>query len=375
MPETLPHTQKRIDDLFDRLNDLSWHQIGYPTNQIFDYSPLYPLLQHSANNVGDPFHDSLYRVNTHEFEREVITIFANLMRHSPDETWGYVTSGGTEGNMYGLYLAREMFPDGVVYFSQDTHYSVRKNLRVLNYRNIMIRSLDNGEIDYEDLRETIRINRHLPVVVMANIGTTMKGAVDDLDKIREIFDDLAISSSYIHVDAALSGIILPFVDDPQPFGFDAGIDSIAISGHKMIGSPLPCGVVLTKSDYVGRVARSIEYVGAMDTTLSGSRNAVTPLMLWYAFEQHGLEGFRGIVQESLDVAQYAVEEFNANGIAAWRNKNSITVVIPRPSDKVVNKWQMAPYENVAHIITVPNVTRDKIDAAIADCIANPRLTS
>ena len=276
-------------------------------------------MQHSANNVGDPFHDSLYRVNTHEFEREVVTKFANLMRHSPDETWGYVTSGGTGGNMYGLYIAREMFPEGVVYFSQDTHYSVRKNLRVLNYRNIMIRSLDNGEIDYDDLRETIRINRHLPVVVMANIGTTMKGAVDDLDKIREIFDELAISSSYIHADAALSGMILPFVDDPQPFGFDAGIDSIAISGHKMIGSPLPSGVVLTKSDYVGRVARSIEYVGAMDTTLSGSRNALTPLMLWYAFEQHGLEGFRGIVHESLAVAQYAVDKFNENGIPAWRN--------------------------------------------------------
>ena len=375
MPETPPHTQKRIDDLFDRLNDLSWHQIGYPTNQCFDYSPLYPLLRHSANNVGDPFHDSLYRVNTHEFEREVVSTFANLMRHSPDETWGYVTSGGTEGNMYGLYIAREMFPEAVVYFSQDTHYSVRKNLRVLNYRNIMIRSLDNGEIDYDDLRETIRINRHLPVVVMANIGTTMKGAVDRLDKIRDIFDELAISSSYIHADAALSGMILPFVDDPQPYGFDAGIDSIAISGHKMIGSPLPSGVVLTKGDYVGRVARSIEYVGAMDTTLSGSRNALTPLMLWYAFEQHGLEGFRGIVHETLDVAQYAVDKFNENGIPAWRNKNSITVVFPRPADTVVNKWQMAPYENVAHIITVPNVTRDKIDAAVADCVANPRTTT
>ena len=375
MPQIDHQTQQRIDNLFRSLQNLSWHQIGYPTNQIFDYSALYPLLQHSANNVGDPFHDSLYRVNTHEFEREVVTTFANLMRHSPDETWGYVTSGGTEGNMYGLYIAREMFPDGVVYFSQDTHYSVRKNLRVLNYRNIMIRSLENGEIDYDDLRETIRINRHLPVVVMANIGTTMKGAVDDLDKIRQIFDDLAISSSYIHADAALSGMILPFVDDPQPYGFDAGIDSIAISGHKMIGSPLPSGVVLTKSDYVGRVARSIEYVGAMDTTLSGSRNALTPLMLWYAFEQHGLEGFRGIVHESLDIAQYAVDKFNENGIPAWRNKNSITVVFPRPADTVVNKWQMAPYENVAHIITVPNVTRDKIDAAVADCVANPRTTN
>ena len=126
---------------------------------------------------------------------------------------------------------------------------------------------------------------------------------------------------------------------------------------------------------MGRVARSIEYVGAMDTTLAGSRSAVSPLMLWYAFEQHGLEGFRGIVQESLDIAQYAVDKFNENDIPAWRNKNSITVVFPRPADSVVSKWQMAPYENVSHIITVPNVTRDKIDAAVADCVANPRITT
>ena len=41
-------------------------------------------------------------------------------------------------------------------------------------------------------------------------------------------------------------MILPFVDDPPPWNFAAGIDSIAISGHKMIGSPLPCGVALAR---------------------------------------------------------------------------------------------------------------------------------
>ena len=374
MAQLQSSTQQRIDSLYEALDDLSWHQLGYPTNQVFDYTPLNRFLKFTINNVGDPFHDSNFRINSHEIEREVIATFANLMHLSPDETWGYVTSGGTEGNMYGLYMARELFPDGIVYFSEDTHYSVRKNVRVLNFRNIMIRSQPNGEIDYDDLRETIRINRDVPVVVMANVGTTMKGAVDDISKIRAIFDELAIVSSYIHADAALSGMILPFVDDPQPYGFDAGIDSIAISGHKLIGAPIPCGVVLTKADYVARVARSIEYVGAMDTTLSGSRNAITPLMLWYAFEQHGLEGFRDIVTETLDVAQYAVDKFNQNDIPAWRNKNSITVVFPRPDDAVVRKWQMAPYETYAHIITVPNVTRDKIDAAVADCVANPRIT-
>ncbi len=375
MPAISSSAQRRIDGLFCDLKDLSFKQLGYPTNQNFDYSSLFQFLHFSANNVGDPFHDSNFRINTHEFEREVIGLFSDLMHLARDEVWGYVTSGGTEGNMYGLYMAREMFPNGIVYFSQDTHYSVLKNLRVLNYRNIMIKSQENGEIDYDDLRETVRINRDVPVVVMANIGTTMKGAVDDLDTIREILEDLAIPHSYIHADAALSGMILPFVDDPQPYGFDAGIDSVAISGHKLIGSPIPCGVVLTRREYVARVARSIEYVGAMDTTLSGSRNAITPLFLWYAFEQFGLEGVRGIVAEALDTAEYAVNAFKEKGMAAWRNENSITVVFPRPSDAVVRKWQMAPYEDVAHIITIPNVTREKIDAAVDDCFNNPRISA
>ena len=68
--------------------------------------------------------------------------------------------------MYGLYLGRELYPKGVVYFSQDTHYSILKILHVLNVRNIMIKSQDNGEIDYDDLYETIRIHRDVPVIFM-----------------------------------------------------------------------------------------------------------------------------------------------------------------------------------------------------------------
>ena len=59
----------------------------------------------------------------------MINTFADMMHLSRDRAWGYVTSGGTEGNMYGLYMGREIFPDGVMYFSQDTHYSVVKIMR------------------------------------------------------------------------------------------------------------------------------------------------------------------------------------------------------------------------------------------------------
>jgi histidine decarboxylase len=360
--------QERLGELLETFESASRHMMGYPVNLDYDYSALLPFLRYSANNVGDPFHDSNYASNTHEIEREVIGTFADMMRLPRDQAWGYVTSGGTEGNMYGLYMGRETFPDGVVYFSQDTHYSVVKILRLLKARNIMIKSQVNGEIDYDDLYETIRINRDVPVIFMANIGTTMKGAIDDVNRVRDILDDLAVSNFYIHADAALSGMILPFVDDPQPHGFDSGFDSVAVSGHKMIGSPLPCGVALTRRENVARIARAIEYVGVLDTTLTGSRNALTPIMMWYAFERHGLDGFKRIVTECLETAEYAVNRFTDSGIPAWRNKNSVTVVFPKPSAEVISKWQLAPYGDIAHLITMPQVTRETIDAVVDDCL-------
>ena len=266
----------RLAELLEILKDEEQRQVGYPANQSFDYSPLIPFLSHSLNNVGDPFHQTNYRANTHQFEREVILHFAQLTGLDPDDAWGYVTSGGTEGNMYGLYLARELHPEGMLYFSEEAHYSILKNARVLNMPHTTVKRQADGEIDYDDLRDMLAVHRDRPAIILATIGTTMRGAVDDITAIREIIDELDIEEHYIHADAALSGMILPYVEDPQPFGFDAGIASISISGHKLIGAPLPCGIVLTRKHLVETLGRAVELVGVNDTTLSGSlRNGLS----------------------------------------------------------------------------------------------------
>lgn len=369
-PESTMHAQqqRRLDDLYDMVQREATNFIGYPCNRLFDYSPLYRFLSHPVNNVGDPYVPSNYHLNTHEFEREVLAAFRELTQAPADSFWGYVSSGGTEGNIYGIFLGRELFPEAVVYYSEDTHYSVNKILRCLHVRNIMIKSQPDGRIDLEDLRETIRIHRDVPPIVFANVGTTMKGAVDDVPGIHQIFDDLAIQAHYIHADAALSGMILPFVDDPQPWDFDAGVDSISISGHKMIGSPIPCGVVLAKRSNVDRVARSIEYVGTLDTTILGSRNAITPLFLWYAFRTVGVDGFRRRIKHCFEMADYAIERLRQTGRHAWRHENSVTVVFDRPSQALISKWQLAVQHDVAHIITMPHVTRGLIDRLIDDLV-------
>ena len=356
----------RLHDFYRAMEKESSRFVGYPSSGVFDYSDLYRFLRFPLNNVGDPYVEGTYRVNSRSFEQDVLRFFAKMYRAPEDNYWGYVTSGGTEGNMYGLYLARELLPEGIVYFSEETHYSVSKVLRVLAPRNIMIKTLANGEIDYEDLRETLRIHRDVPPIILANIGTTMKGAVDNVDTIHEILHDFALPNFYIHCDAALSGMILPFVKDPEPYDFAAGIDSISVSGHKMIGSPMPCGVVLAKKTNVNRIARSVEYVGTLDTTISGSRNGLSPLFLWSAIRKLGRSGFREMVVRCLMMADYAIERFGEEGLEAWRNNNSVTVVFPRPTPPVRQKWQIAVSHDIGHMITMPHVTRELVDELVGD---------
>jgi histidine decarboxylase len=358
--------RQKLDRLYQDIQSYAKRFIGYPCNCLFDYSPLFRFLQYPLNNIGDPYLPSNYRLNTHAFECEVLEIFQTLTEAPTGSTWGYVTNGGTEGNHYGLFLARELLPGGMVYYSQDAHYSIDKILRCLNLRSIMIRSHPDGRMDLEDLRETLRIHRDVPPIICATIGTTMKGAVDDIAGIQNIFTDLAIHRHYIHADAALGGMMLPFVDNPPPWNFKAGIDSIAISGHKMVGSPIPCGVVLAKKSNVDLIAQSVEYIGTLDTTLSGSRNAIAPLFLWYAFHTVGIDGFKRLIPACLEVADYAIAQLNKIHCNAWRYPYSNTVVFDRPAPDVTRDWQLACQGTLSHLITMPHVTPNHIDRLVAD---------
>jgi len=359
-------TSKILKDLLKEIGAKSAMTMGYPVSKDFDFSELLPFLKYPLNNVGDPFIPSTYTVGSREQEKEVIQFFSQIFRAEEDNWWGYVTNGGSEGNLYGLYLARELYPKAIVYYSEATHYSVQKNLHLLNMPNITIRSQDNGEIDYDDLEKTISINRQMPVIILANIGTTMTEARDDVQKMKAIFKRLAIQHHYIHVDGALSGSYAAFIEPRPAFDFADGADSIAISGHKFFGSPIPCGMVIAKKNHRDRIARSIDYIGTMDTTISGSRNGHTPLFLWYVIKKLGVEGLRKRTQKSLDVAAYAEKVLSAIEPAVWRNPSALTVNLPKPDKAIIAKWQLASGADWAHIICMPGMDKVQIDAFAKD---------
>jgi histidine decarboxylase len=212
------------------------------------------------------------------------------------------------------------------------------------------------------------MNRNMPVIVFANIGTTMTEARDDIRKIKSIFKDLAIHHYYIHADAALTGGYCSYTEPCPAFDFEDGIDSLSVSGHKFIGSPIPCGIVLVKKSHRDRIANSVAYIGTVDTTITGSRNGITPLFLWYAIKRYGLEGFKLRTQRCLQVAAYAVAALNKIGLAAWRNEQAITVVFSEIPKSLCLKWQLATDNGRTHIICMPGITEERIDLLVQDIL-------
>lgn len=339
-----------------------------PANLQYDYSELTPFFQYSINNIGDPYMNSKYPINSREEELRVISFFCDLYQVDQKEAWGYITNGGTEGNTYGLLLARECFPNSILYFSEDTHYSITKIAKMLRMPYIVVKSLPNGEINYEDFRRLLKKNKNKGVILNANVGTTMKGAIDDVNKLNEIVGESGIPNYAIHCDAALSGMILPFLENDLNLKVGDNIDSISVSGHKLIGCPFPCGIILSQKKHVDLISQSVQYIGCKDTTISGSRNGLSAIFLDYAISKHGVEGFSKIANRLIKDADYLVEELNNIGLKAYRNKYSTVVYFEKPDQKVIDEWFLSTDGDYAHIVVMPHVTRNVIDRFLKDLV-------
>lgn len=75
---------------------------------------------------------------------------------------------------------------------------------------LQVETLDSGEIDYEDLERRLQKNSAKPAIINVNIGTTVRGAVDDLDRILAVLERTGYSEDrfFIHCDGALFGLMV-----------------------------------------------------------------------------------------------------------------------------------------------------------------------
>ncbi|XP_061342029.1 serine decarboxylase-like [Gastrolobium bilobum] len=367
--ETPPNLAEIISHYVGTLNQKKLHFLGYPTNLDLDYDALVPLLQFHLNNVGDPFRGSSFVLNSTEFEVCVLDWFANLWEIEKDEYWGYVTTGGTEGNLHGILQGREKFPDGILYTSEDTHYSIFKIARMYRMQCVKVGTLVSGEIDCVDLKTLLLAHKDKPAIINLNIGTTMKGGVDDLDLVTQTLEECGFTCDrfYIHCDGALFGMMLAFIERAPRVTFKKPIGSVAISGHKFLGCPIPCGVVITRLQQVNALSSDVEYIASRDVTITGSRSGHAPIFLWYALQKRGLIGLKKEVQMCIKNARHLVDQLRDGGIGAMLNEFSNTVVFERPlDDDFTRRWSLACDGNIAHVVVMQHINIEMLDSFVSE---------
>lgn len=364
--------QKKITPILERQGQC----IGYPANLAYDYSPLVKkvpeIFSCKWNNVGPVDTPSNYAVHTKDVEKRVLQYFCNLWRFDVDNVWGYVTSSGTEGNEQALYIARELFPNAVFYFSRESHYSIKKIAKILKLPYEEILTTESGEIDYADFEQKLMSHLDVPAIVNANLGTTMKGAYDNTREIYRIIRKHKMDNRYfLHADGALMGVLLPLFE--KDLFFKRYIHSISISGHKFFGVPFPCGIVMVDTsnhklvkNAIDSVTNFVEYIDCTDCTISGSRSGVAPLFLDYIISVKQSEGFTKDAAACIENAEYLVHRLNDLDMDAWRNNNSIIVVLKKPQIDIVKKWQLASEGDFSHVVVLPHVTKKLIEYFISD---------
>ncbi|MET8263157.1 histidine decarboxylase [Micromonospora arida] len=361
-----------LDHLVGDADAAAATSIGFPGAVDLDYSEVITRLGNRLwNNIGDPL-DEGGTAHTRVLERAVIAWVADTLAMPTDDRWGYVTTGGTEGNLSALHAAHRRHPTARVYYSTAAHYSIPKIVHMLGARGVAVNVHPGGEMDYAHLAAQVSRRRRWPAIVVATAGTTLTEAVDDTASIRAVLDEHEVHG-HLHVDAALSGIPLA-LDGRLRLDDVSGIGSIAISGHKFLGVPTPCGVVLIR-DSVRKAAGRIAYTATLDTTVTGSRCGLAAALLWHAIATHGREGHHWRATQARRLAAYAVDQLNAVGWPAWRYPHAFTVVLPTPSEQVRKKWVLASDGPISHLICMPGITHGQIDAFVADlaAAAPPRL--
>jgi len=334
---------------------------GYPPNTEFDYSELAWALEYPMNNIGDPF-DMKSGMSSQEYECAVIRWFLNIFGSNIDESWGYTTTGGTEGILFGMWKARDAFPNAIAYMSEYAHYGIHKSADILGIPYKLIKSTESGEMDYEDL--TNKLDNKKPAIIVATLGSIMTSSKDNIEKILSILSSANIPR-YIHADAAFDGMILPFIDTPLFYRLDQGIDSISISGHKLIGSPIPCGIVLIKQKHIENNSH-ISYIYNFDCTISGSRSSLAPLVMWSAIKKHGAIGFKNFVHECLSKSKKYCQLFNDYNIPAWQLSNAMTIVLEKQPDIFLKKWRAPSNEKFTTLMALPKLTDNMVQEIIAD---------
>jgi aromatic-L-amino-acid/L-tryptophan decarboxylase len=295
-------------------------------------------------------------------------------------------------NLTALVAARHAIlndrVDGaVVYFSDQTHSSVERALRVIGFAPEQLRELasdDRFRLPVDTLRAAVLADRAAglrPFCVIANAATTNTGAVDPLP---ELADLCAAEGMWLHIDGALgAAAVLCERGRAALRGLDRA-DSLSLDPHKWLFQSFECGCVLTRDsallkdafqimpDYLRDVHRGIAEVHPCDYGVELTRE-FRALKVWLSLQTFGVEAFGRAIEKGFELAEFAERELRSRNGWEILSPAQMSIVCFRfgQSDELVAKLVDAMLRDGYAFLTSTTLHGT---AALRLCTINPRTT-
>src|SRR5215475_4611881 len=339
--EPLPEEPTPVDTLLDQLQRVVWPNIGnvqHPRFFAFIPSPSnFVSVMADALAAGfNPFAGN-WLEGSGPAQIELVTIdWLREMCGLPETAGGLFVSGGSMANLTALAAARramlsERGCDAVIYFSDQTHNSIEKGLRVLGFAREQIRALpsdENFRLTVESLRRAVaedRANGKRPFCVVANAGTTNTAAVDPLDQ----FADLCrMENLWLHVDGAYGAAACLSERGRKLLAGIERADSLSLDPHKWLFQPFEIGCVLLRDAWLLK-KNFRTMTGILEDTKRAEEEEINyydygvqltrgfrALKLWLSLKTFGAAAFREAINRGFEMAEFAENILRQSG--CWR---------------------------------------------------------
>lgn len=254
-----------MSDFFGNLlsTSMNGHHPHYLGHQVTPPAPMAVLAEFLGAYINNG--SGIFEVGSHTtvFERQITDLVCQLAGFGP-ESGGFLTSGGSLGNLTALLAARQAKGGGdiwdqgttdsyAVLVSEEAHYSIDRMVRILGWGSeglVKVPTdadyrLDSGQLD-QALAEAHARGRKV-IAVVGNAGSTATGSFDPLD---EIADFCKANDLWFHVDGAHGGSVI-FSKQHRHLlkGLDRA-DSFILDFHKMLLVPaLATALVFRQADH------------------------------------------------------------------------------------------------------------------------------
>jgi aromatic-L-amino-acid/L-tryptophan decarboxylase len=296
--------------------------------------PTFPAVLGDWLATGFNFFAGVWPVAAGPNELELIVLeWFRQWLSMPHGTGGLLTSGGSGANLTAMIAARHRVTGGdasviaklTVYASDQTHSSVTRAAWLAGVPRENVRLLPSDEayrVRLDALVDAVardRAKRLVPLMIVANAGTTNTGSVDPMHEIADLCER---ENVWMHVDAAYGGFAVLTDVGRRALGGIERADSVTLDPHKWLFVPFECGCLLVRDpgrlkaafqifpEYLADAHTGHETVNFADYGEQLTRYS-RAIKVWMSVRYFGTDAIRDAIERGMMLARRLEERVRA----------------------------------------------------------------